>query len=784
MSKIYKKIKSSNIKYQNNLFDISTPENDVIFQNEKNLVDSLSSVQAYYAFTDQANLGKDTSGQTRDAINNSTIFTTTTEREFAINFPNNAYLDLTSYISNFSTFSNLGISFWIQVNGSTSESINIFTASVSGTSNFFSLYIDFDSINEVGIIRILVSAVNVADPIRVENYFSLNTQLLNDTWYHIFIQTGTGGLPSIYVNGTSRNTFIQTKKFQQDLPLSSVSASIDFLPNNSRPYNLMTIGNSLAVDPQNFILSSIIIFNSIVSETNIKNLANSGFKSILVSQSIDINELNSTNADINNINPPQDLSSRDPDKLELLNVDNIDTNTDSVINISSKTVIIDNTSFSVPAGAANGLGSSGQRIVIFPATNDAPYGIGLDTLKMWVSIPDNGAKLTYRGGGGSGFLLQMYQNGVIQSVFPQSGGEVTLSTPGGNLGIILINSTGQRYNVFIDSDANFRVSDSSGSGDILTYNRLALIMDFSCSITITPHGTDFGGLPSSGSDRPAVAIQSEGYSTNTLNIAVSDNNQIALAILPAAASSTDFYWGMASIRRGNSLGFFDLNRDNETLFQGIARINESPYIDNITFTGQHRCCSNIISGPKVGYIIRSTGIMCSLGGTTRQSQVLYGKDAININNSLPVVEYSDIDRDPGVYGVISDKEDSEVDFREFNFGVYSSVYNKAEGDNRLIINSLGEGALWITNIAGNLNNGDYITSSTLPGLGARQTDDLLHNYTVAKITMDCDFSGGTAPDADYEIKYVDATGRDITEAEYLSQGGYIAAFVGCTYHCA
>ena len=45
----------------------------------------------------------------------------------------------------------------------------------------------------------------------------------------------------------------------------------------------------------------------------------------------------------------------------------------------------------------------------------------------------------------------------------------------------------------------------------------------------------------------------------------------------------------------------------------------------------------------------------------------------------------------------------------------------------------------------------------------KQDDDLLHNYTVAKITQDCDFSSG------YDITYNGQT--------------YKYKLVGCTYHC-
>tara|TARA_R110001592_G_scaffold320151_1_gene598036 strand:+ start:359 stop:700 length:342 start_codon:yes stop_codon:yes gene_type:complete len=61
-------------------------------------------------------------------------------------------------------------------------------------------------------------------------------------------------------------------------------------------------------------------------------------------------------------------------------------------------------------------------------------------------------------------------------------------------------------------------------------------------------------------------------------------------------------------------------------------------------------------------------------------------------------------------------------------------------DDRIIINSLGEGAVWVSNKNGNLMNGDYITGSSLIGYGMKQNEDILYNFTVAKITCDCDFN--------------------------------------------
>jgi hypothetical protein len=53
--------------------------------------------------------------------------------------------------------------------------------------------------------------------------------------------------------------------------------------------------------------------------------------------------------------------------------------------------------------------------------------------------------------------------------------------------------------------------------------------------------------------------------------------------------------------------------------------------------------------------------------------------------------------------------------------------------------------MWVVNTGGPLESGDYITTSNVAGYGMLQDDDILHNYTVAKITMDCDFNPPDIP---------------------------------------
>jgi hypothetical protein len=114
-----------------------------------------------------------------------------------------------------------------------------------------------------------------------------------------------------------------------------------------------------------------------------------------------------------------------------------------------------------------------------------------------------------------------------------------------------------------------------------------------------------------------------------------------------------------------------------------------------------------------------------------------------------------------VLGVIGKYEKDEDKRESMNFG-YIQVCDKDK--NRLYINSIGEGAIWVVNTNGDFENGDYIQTSDISGYGEKQDDDILHNYSVAKITMDVDF---TNIPSGFKSKTLDS--------------GVIAVMVGCIY---
>jgi hypothetical protein len=188
------------------------------------------------------------------------------------------------------------------------------------------------------------------------------------------------------------------------------------------------------------------------------------------------------------------------------------------------------------------------------------------------------------------------------------------------------------------------------------------------------------------------------------------------------------------------------------------------YLDALTnvavidFTGQHRSLSNTIN---ITGSVDLTGLIVVADGTYTN---LNNNHLPQINEALPNVSLSTTINDKRVFGVISDKEDRGS--RQYAMGAWVSTFNVSKTeDPRLIINSLGEGGMWICNANGTLENGDYITTSNLPGYGMKQADDVLHNYTVAKITEDCLFDSIRTIDFEY------------------SGSAYKKQFVGVTYHC-
>ena len=236
-------------------------------------------------------------------------------------------------------------------------------------------------------------------------------------------------------------------------------------------------------------------------------------------------------------------------------------------------------------------------------------------------------------------------------------------------------------------------------------------------------------------------------------------------------TSQNYGWWMGAQDEGLS------STDNDFYFSVVRNgsIKECAIIldqnnSTMNFTGQHR---TFVKDTPTKQLDTKEGLIVSADQNEfvkMSDGVAYGKDAITINESLPLVSLSTKSNDKKCFGVLSTTEDPET--RKEVHGNIASTMRKEEGDTRVYVNSVGEGAIWVVNTNGTLESGDYITTSNVAGYGMKQDDDILHNYTVAKILMDCDFNPVTQPKRtirkesrmiDYWIRYGDVK---ITEEEY------------------
>lgn len=197
----------------------------------------------------------------------------------------------------------------------------------------------------------------------------------------------------------------------------------------------------------------------------------------------------------------------------------------------------------------------------------------------------------------------------------------------------------------------------------------------------------------------------------------------------------EYCWAVESSSGSfRALGLFTNNNDlygrnigSDWTFMGYFKpaLKTNAY----SFTASHRCYSennDLYNDSKIGLIVVSTGKYDSLY-----------IDDIDVDNAVPMVELCSKRKCKSVLGVIAKYEKDNEDREGMDFGF---VKIDEKDKNRLYINSIGEGAIWVCNSNGNFENGDYIQSSNVAGYGELQEDDLLHNYSIAKITMDIDFN--------------------------------------------
>jgi hypothetical protein len=141
------------------------------------------------------------------------------------------------------------------------------------------------------------------------------------------------------------------------------------------------------------------------------------------------------------------------------------------------------------------------------------------------------------------------------------------------------------------------------------------------------------------------------------------------------------------------------------------------------FTGGHevKLADNFPTDVMAGMIVSVTG----------QTEAREDEDGqLYISSTLPTVKLADGANDKAVFGAFVGEAPLPHDH----------WYQSTETERFGTVNALGEGRVWVSNMNGKIEAGDYITTSSVPGYGQRQNDDLLHSYTLGKAieTVDWD----------------------------------------------
>jgi hypothetical protein len=211
------------------------------------------------------------------------------------------------------------------------------------------------------------------------------------------------------------------------------------------------------------------------------------------------------------------------------------------------------------------------------------------------------------------------------------------------------------------------------------------------------------------------------------------------------------------------------------------------------FTGAHLCApenTELLNPAYTGLIVEATGVHKNIGDVP-----IYPTEAV------PVVRLA-AEGSKAVFGVIAYVEPPNVDLRKMVSGSLTILGGRLPSDRRLVIASVGEGAMWVLSERGPLQNGDFIEASSVRGYGRRAASDIMTNKIVAKITGPCTFDGSLDRVQVYTNLVVDGAvvtdsagvpvqvpalnpdGSPKMKPRYVTKavGPWLAAYVGVTFH--
>lgn len=173
----------------------------------------------------------------------------------------------------------------------------------------------------------------------------------------------------------------------------------------------------------------------------------------------------------------------------------------------------------------------------------------------------------------------------------------------------------------------------------------------------------------------------------------------------------------------NSSPAVQFSANTRLVIDGKGEFGNNIYVKGtmLPFTGSHRAVSPLEVNYQPGEII--------VDGQ------LY--DEGDMSNTIYFAEKSSVANQRGVIGVFLEDE-----FRQFEDvdGTITVTNWLDDGNKYVLVNAVGEGKVLVCGENGNISRGDLIVTSSMPGRGMKQDDDIIRGYTVAKAREDVVFS--------------------------------------------
>lgn len=236
----------------------------------------------------------------------------------------------------------------------------------------------------------------------------------------------------------------------------------------------------------------------------------------------------------------------------------------------------------------------------------------------------------------------------------------------------------------------------------------------------------FGILNSTGS-APALTVYSQ-VTSACINVL---NNAGGTGISATAYSATAIY-GLGAFSGGTGIeGVSSHGGGNGGAFSNSAT-GKAIYVGSGAYSaysgsGQGKFYAVDGLGPFTGFhdsLIPKTAVYVQ-GDIIVDTGIAYKHD---VSNCLMEVFPSTIENQKRVIGVATDSRDIDT-FLELPYDIWWSYIDT---HSLLSVNAVGEGQINVCGKNGSIEAGDFIVSSSMPGKGMKQSDDILRNYTVAK----------------------------------------------------